>query len=322
MKQFKWLIYTGLLLLSVGCAKNIDVFIPYDTNPVLGDLNTFYNIVRTDSYTTHWNTNESGLLITPKGTRFQLRANSFQLADGTAVRDTIEIEIREIFSKGDMVKNQTPTISNGRLLNSAGEFHIRATQGGQELMLVPDFSIIIQIPNANPIEEMELFYGEEVEGLGVNWIEADENPDEWSNVRISEWEVANGELGFGYEFNITQLNWINCDAYVNVTTSLTETCIELPEIYTNTNTVVYIVFSDINGIMPMIGNPASQRFCQGNLPEGGEVTYIVISHQGSDIEGQPIFHFAESTTTVNNNIIEMIPVEASISEIVSILDSL
>lgn len=324
MNQVKWLFYTGLLLMFVGCAKNVDVFIPYDTtNPVIGDINTFFNLIQPEAYQTDWNPVETGLLITPGGTRFEIRANSFQFADGSAILDTtISIEVREILTKGDMVKNQTPTITNGRLLNSAGAFHVRATQNGEELIIAPDLSIKIQIPNANPIDEMELFYGEEVEGLGVNWIEADNNPDEWANVQISEWETADGNLGFGYEMNVTQLNWINCDAYVNVATSLMETCIELPEIYTNTNTIVYIVFSDLNGIMPMIGNPSSKRFCQGNLPEGNEVTYIVVSHQGNDVEGQPIFHFGQSITNVNNSIIEILPVEASISEIVNTLDSL
>lgn len=323
MKQIKCLVYTSMILLLAGCAKDIDVFIPYETNHTgIGDITTFFNIVRTDSYLTTWNSNEAGLLISPKGTRFHIKAHSFQLPDGTVVSDSIDIEIKEIFSKGDMVKNQTPTIANGRLLMSAGEFFIRATQGGQELTLVPDFSIKIQIPHTNPINEMELFYGEEISGIGVNWVEADGNPNTWANVQIAEWASSNGDVGLGYEMEVTQLNWINCDAFVDVNTSLVETCIELPDTYTNTNTVVYVVFSDLNGIMPMVAHPANQRFCQANLPESGEVTYIVVSHQGSDVEGQPVFHFGTLTTTVSTSMIEIIPVEASISEIVTTLDGL
>lgn len=322
MKQLKWLFYTGLLLVFIGCAKNIDVFIPYETTaPVTGDINTFFNIVETDAYETPWENSTSDILVTPKGTRFWIEANSFQSPDGTPITGTVMVRIKEIFTKGDMIKNQTPTIANGRLLNSAGEFHISVTQDGQELSLLPDMSIKIQIPHANPIQEMELFYGEEVESIGINWIEADENPETWENVQISEWSDSLG-FGFGYEMDVTQLSWINCDAFVNTPAGLTETCIELPDIYTNTNTVVYLVFSSINGIMPLIGRPETKQFCQSNLPEGDEVTYIVVSHQGNDVEGQPLLHFAEVSTTLSSSIIEIIPVEASITEITTALDNL
>jgi hypothetical protein len=146
---------------------------------------------------------------------------------------------------------------------------------------------------------MELFYGmREYDNTRQDsiytWDEADDNPNTWDNVAVTEWvALADSQqiiTGFGYECFSDSLKWINFDVFNNIPENeRTDVCVTLPEEYGNVNTVVFLVFKDQNSVIALPGNPGTRQFCnyytqfiQLGVPIGASVSFVVISEQGED----------------------------------------
>lgn len=67
------------------------------------------------------------------GTRVIIRPNTFVFNDGQDAKGPIQIELKEVFEKSDMILNGLGTVSDGRLLESFGMIYLRATAEGKEL---------------------------------------------------------------------------------------------------------------------------------------------------------------------------------------------
>ena len=131
----------------------------------------------------------------------------------------------------------------------------------------------------------------------MTWDEADDDPSNWDNVRTSEWVVqldstgGGGTIsGFGYECWSDSLNWINIDLFMDLSDDeITDACVTLPDGFGNTNSAVFLIFEDFNGIIQLPGNPDEMNFCnyytnyiKVGVPIGAAVKFLVISELGED----------------------------------------
>ena len=313
-------IFIAVLVLGLmhSCKEDVDIFEPdpliVEPIELVGDIDNFFEAIRTDKTQTYPVIAEWGKsIITPTETVVEIAPNIFQDQNENIVTGPIEVKILELYGKGEMLIYGKPTISDGKLLESAGEFFIEVFQDGKPLSLIPGKQINIKVPNDSPREQMELFWGENVVfesspnpsgaiDLVFNWSQADEDPDAWNSVFISEWVVQEDStsiFGFGYECFSDSLQWINFDIFNDYPEEeLTNVCVDLPEIYGNVNTVVYLVFEDLNSFIALPGNGDLMQFCnfytkfiQIGVPIGANVTFVAISEQGEDC-----YHFATSST--------------------------
>ncbi len=307
-------------LVFTTCKEDIDTFIvEEETLLTRGNIVNFFTEMHTGTAIHLFNGNESTTIVTPRRTNIQIPPNAFVDDSGTVVTGPIQFELIEIYEKGDMIKFNRPTSSNGRPLTSSGAFYLQANQGNKVLSLSPNHEIQIRIESETINPKMELFYGDDTDPSGFNWVEADGNSQLWENVNSDSWDNPDGTVGTGYSFSITQLNWINCDAFVDINPdALTALCVELPELYTNKNAVVFVTFEDWNGVMPLRGSPDSKQFCEIGLPVGATVKLLVISEQGTDN-----YHFANHSLTITENQTEIMePIPTTLESIVEVLDEL
>ncbi|BDD04917.1 hypothetical protein [Aureibacter tunicatorum] len=106
-------------------------------------------------------------IITGKsGTKLYIKANSFK---NTQNQNTpIELNLKEIYKKSDMVLNQLSTTSDNKLLESSGMIYLDAFQNGQKLSLKDNSPIKIHFVKQNDQNEFRLFNAV-TDSTGINW---------------------------------------------------------------------------------------------------------------------------------------------------------
>jgi len=221
--------------------------------------------------------------------------------------------------KGLLVLNNKPTISNGQLLESGGVFKFDALRvsDGEQLFLRDGYGISVKTTSETQLPNMQLFTGGE-DDFGFNWDVVNAG---WGDVQINEWAFQDSSEvieGVGYEFLVESLDWINCDVFYDIPDDeKTGACVVLPEIYTNLNTAVFVIFTDINSVTGLYGTPETMKFCDpyNSIPIGYDVTFITISAMGNDE-----YHFGMKNALITDNHEEtIVPEVKTLEEILDIL---
>lgn len=242
------------------------------------------------------------------GTSVIIRPNTFVFNDGQDVKESIQIELKEVFEKPDMVLNGLGTVSDGRLLESFGMIYLKATADGKELKIKDNNSITVSIPNKRE-GYGELFYGVQTD-RALNWKYAGSTPDTTAVIE-TEMPMSNGlasvkrttyrfvdglkefvsdtlftrkyeccydsvseSAGYiseAYEFEVTKLGWINCDRFIDVVDKI-DIVINLKDY---SQPIGYIVFSDINSVIGILFDGEGQAFVN-NLPNDYLVDIIIL----------------------------------------------
>ena len=110
-------------------------------------------------------------LFGEQGTRIFIEKGTFQFSDGTAVTDSIKIELEEYYSMADIALADLSTQSGDQILETGGMLNIKATSGGREIEIKPDKRIVVHFPkNAYENKNMDLFYLDvDSGGSAMNW---------------------------------------------------------------------------------------------------------------------------------------------------------
>ena len=244
-------------------------------------------------------------VTTAEGTQVTIPANAFTDLNGNPVSGEVTFKVTDIYKKSDMIKSQKPTISDGQVLISGGEFNFSAqTLTGETLKLDEGVYISVQTPvsSKDADSEMQLFIGEEDENGDFNWDEA--FGDSLSTANRS------------YFFNIDSLTWINIDKFYDATnTTLT---INLSDGAVTKKAVTYVVFHNINSviIVPEVRSTDKNTY-ETTIPLGESVTVISLAEVDNKLQkGQ-----SSSFTTTENGSVDISFEELSESEIDDFFES-
>lgn len=228
-----------------------------------------------------------------KGCTVSFRTNSFFSLSGTPVTSgDIEIQLREVTNKKDMVLSQTPTVSDNKLIVSRGVYFLKALQNGFELRI--DSVVIANKYPETQSPSLKTFLGGTVSGQSFfNWF-----IDTTSNWLPSVWyDNANDTTYYNMQvlstnFTSQNFNWINCDYFYNnsvpkVNISFTST--EDISVYYFQS---YLVFSDLNAVLRMTSY-SNNTIAFNNIPTGLDatlVTYYIV-------DGKPFVATAQITVS-------------------------
>ncbi len=303
-----------------ACQKDLNTFVPDPGQPNAPDT-TWYNTIAasqpviTLQKNLQLNTIKDSFEITNSTTAtVTLNAGGLQCTfspmccvngNGQIVTGKIYADIVVIKKKGDMVLMNKPTMSDGKMLITGGELFISLKKDGQELNIAPGASVQIRYPALQTNTAMQLFFGDETNPERFNWI-----PNQ---------DSLNNRLNIGqqvYEIITNRLRWINLDYFYNSAgMSLSTITTKMPQNYTNANTTVFLVFSDLQSVLRLNANVAQKHFVIEKIPNGKVVTMVAISKQGNDY-----FLGKEIITTGLNTIsgiqqVQITPVKSSLSAI-------
>lgn len=313
----RWLPFASIILLVCGCYSDDVIFTATQKE---GDIQLFFDQVQTQDESVTFNVNDGITIITDLETIITIPGLAFQDASGNPLSNQdIIFTYVEIKDKGSIVLYNKPTVTESGIIETGGVYEFSATNAaGEELQLVNGVEIRVQTPDANPVDDMEQFLWSTDP---LSWFELDGNPNTWDNVQVNEWiwqDSSDVIEGLGYDFLADRLDWINCDRFISLgDDQITSTCIELPELYTNENTIVFAIFSDINSVVGLYGNADLEMFCDSYeaMPIGYDVDFVSISAFSDGT-----YHYASKNTTIEVNHQDSLdPEEKTLEEILDLL---
>jgi len=271
-------------LFFVGC-KEDEVTPPVDNVTLLpyDDVSDFLESQAPAKQTFSISPSTTQTITGTDGTKITFYANSFVDGQGNLVTGQVDFELQEIYAKGDMIWSERMTVaSNGQLLESGGEFSMKATSGGQEVFLNQNYFMEVPISSAtsNPFA-MELFTSTDSDST---WTPAD-----------STW-VGVDSTNNNYQVYFDSLNWINCDYFYGAANTTTAFSVE-PRLTAGINLTdvsAYVVFNNINAVASLYYNSTTGVFQSSySLPVGESVTVVIIGMDASQ------FYLGTLNTTIS-----------------------
>lgn len=168
------------------------------------------------------------------------------------------------------------TGTGGAVLISGGEFYMEIAQNGNLVEVVSPVQVVTAPSMVSPNGNMQLFDGTTDAQGNITWTT---NSDTLNIVQDSS--------GIGYGWGWTDsLSWINCDYFMNNTGPQTSVSVNVPSGYDNTNTMIFMVFTNANAVTG-IYSYASSVFSTGTyytIPEGMDVSFVAISEENNQIQ--------------------------------------
>lgn len=216
-------------------------------------------------------------IVGKEGTRITIPKNSLVKENGELATGQIEIELKEFYKKSDFVSSNLHTMSDSSLLETAGMINLVAKLSGEDLKLKDGALIGIEMASQADMNGMQTFNGIR-HGDQINWLQSSQ-----MNLITTSLTGSATELSFALDsisrkqfqkinkliIQSARLGWINCDRFSQIQSKTKLTL----KIDTSYNPIVFLVFKDINSIMP--GNYQSTNdFTLNNIPLGKKATII------------------------------------------------
>jgi hypothetical protein len=311
-KEMKYLALSVIgLTLIASCKK--DTVTPVDETPSqnpptfsTANVKALFNNLATplQSYTVDA-TNYS-FYMCANGTKIMIYPNAFLTKSGAPVSGIVNIEVKDVLSKKDMILNNALPLSNGQLLVSGGEVYFNATQGGQQLKMNPTSSVTYYVPAGNtPSYQMSEFYANAPANLSntnLNWA----TNTATANINPIQ-DSSSGGSAFYYNFQSDSMNWSNCDYFYNLPGTKTTCTVNTTGSFDNSNTAVFL---SMNGVATLAHlnstsyNSLSQSFASyvNSIPVGSNYTVVAISYNGTN------YFYGSQAITMTTDMVINLPV--------------
>ncbi len=110
-------------------------------------------------------------IICKGGTKIFMPANSFKLSSKVS-NDCVTLKVKEVIDRSEMILEDLSTMSNNRVIETAGMFYTEAVDGnGNMLKLINDKSLIFSVPTKKINPDMKIFRGDRnSHSAEMNWI--------------------------------------------------------------------------------------------------------------------------------------------------------
>ncbi|MEM9544938.1 MAG: hypothetical protein AAGA77_03150 [Bacteroidota bacterium] len=212
--------------------------------------------------------NTSYVFVTEAGCTVRFPSGKFS-QNGNEVVGKINIDVIEIFDKGNMALTGMTTTSYFETLISGGEFFIRAYQDDNELDY--DDFYAIKVPTSltgGPSNEMMLFSRTFTDlDLGQTWSIAQDIPESMA-ITLSE----NQE---NYSITLRGFGWFNCDRFRNDPGKRITLDILTPAEFNEKNSVVYFAIKNETSSLSNAFNFP--------MPKGLEIHLIFIASSNEEL---------------------------------------
>lgn len=297
MKTQKALLFVSALvtITILSCKKEKDV--TPTTPPGSSNISTFFQQNAAQKQTFTINANQYQSISGTKGTILQFQPGSFKNSSGPVTSGTITVELREMYSKADMIMSNAPTMSNNQLLVSGGELFLQAFQNGTPLSLSSSNSVSVQMPtNTNALPMNEFYSNQEfTSGADLDWNLADSSTND-SIIVIND-SIDFESPSYYYYFYLDGLNWINCDHFWDSPGPFTDVDVNVGTQFNMANCAVYISFDGMNSITSLGDYDANHIFNYGyqSFPQGLNIHIIALAK----INGQLYSGIIPGTLTAN-----------------------
>jgi hypothetical protein len=260
-----------------------------------------------------------------QGTSLTFGPDSVVDSSGAIYTGVVELGVREITSKSDMILSNVLTISNESPLVSGGMFFLELkTPAGAALNVNPAKGVAVAVPlkdkpgAAN--DRMQQFFGsqtkcgKEVPNGGTVTpaipIDPKDSSVNWCPV-AGKFGIDNTTPPGSYVFSVFNKGWINCDFFYNDLRAKTTLRVTFDPI-DDENTMVFMIPKGINTVIAVYTKDGTnkRKSYDNSIPVGLETELVALTfHDGKQ-------YLAHKTLVVSANMTEnLIFAEASTKEI-------
>ncbi len=271
-----------VVLFLSACRLDDTTLDPVEPLPY-GNLEDFFS-KQVDIQSFSLEANQDNTITAANGTEINIPANSFADASGNAVTGTVNLNLKELLSKANMVLSNKPTMSNGELLVSTGALFLNPTQDDQNLA----FSNLVEtiIPKTldfDPFEGFHLLTSGSNSNLGtaLNWSIGDQNSFE--------------EMNEGFNITSNKVNWMSIGKLYDSNTSTISVNPVGYGIYVDDQTA-FLVYKNINAVQQakaVVGAPIIFE----NVPENQDAILFVLG-----MDPHNFFVGVQNLTTSSNEL--------------------
>jgi len=216
-----------------------------------------------------------GPIVGNQGTKIWGSKEILMYPNGDSVQWPFTVNLVELYTPKDMVYYQMPTVSGGMLLTTGGEIRLRAFKDGQELLLRPDKTWTVEMPNNSPLLDMKIYYGVE-------------NPSyvDWTPIPAGDF----ADTTYGYTGAIKKLGWVACGKIAYNTTSTIDYTFK--SVTDNLqNIAIFIYLPAIKSLMQVYNQTS------GALPIGENAKTILM---GINTNNQLFYNYKDTVVSTKN----------------------
>lgn len=293
MKKLIFILAASMVVSFLSCKKDSET-------PTPNTINDFFvqNGAPVQTFTINSGTFNS--VNGAQGTKIYVYANSFVTQANQPITGNVIVELREIFSKKDMILSNAPTTSGGKPLISGGEIYLSAKQNEQKLKLASGSELYVMMPaGQNPSSQMKKFYASNLDE-NSDWNVAD------TTTAIQVIQDTSNNSNY-YSFPVDSMNWINCDYFYSIPGPTSTIAVNVGSDFDTSNCFVFISFNGQNSAARCyaysnhIFSPGSYYNLPSSyytLPVGMNVTFVAIAKKN----GQYYSAFKSSVITAAHSI--------------------
>lgn len=282
--------------MNLTAPTSVDAYLKSNAAPAVTDS------IRNDSTVTR--TYLSGKL------RLTFPRYCFIDSTSTGAYDHVNIEVIAINSRGEFLKSLISTRSTDSLnINTLFYVYVRATRNNVELPLLPGKRFLVEFDDASYLGNSQVYVAP-LQGTNNNAPLYNTTTSVYFNIQTM------GAQDYRYRYYNDRTGWSMCG---NSPTSSSTARIfaTLPVQFTNVNTRAYIVLTDSKTVLKMSDNVAGGYFELSRLPLSTPFKIVTVSI----INDVYYLGIGESSTS-NNLIIQLHPVQSSPTSINSFLNNL
>ena len=312
----------GLLLLLLSACNSPE---PAPTLPLLSRnlLADFREAQGAQPQYFDYDPQKVSLYFTTQGGTLAVGYHAFlSLSSSELATTPIRLTVREVYTKADMVLTGTPSMAGDEVLETGGQFFIRASHDNQSLHLSP--RLRLGLNSRSPAQllsqrNMQLYYAPSLDQR-FNWALVQDTASSVEGVgRPQPDGPALFRCLIGRGLYDTGTGWISYGRPLATGTAPTTVQVHVAEATSDVQTAVYLVFADYNAVaqLPATG-PGT--FALPTIPLGTNITAVVI--RADNRQHKFLFGQQQVGAVLPNQQLTPTLHEASSSEIVQVLRKL
>lgn len=248
---------------------------------------------------------ERNVLRCKRGTIVILEADALTFMDGIPITGKVEIELKEITNKRDIVLDNLTTESDSELLDSIYAVYINATCDDEYVDIQTNYPIKIELPAnvKDQWEERQIYRGTHPNQKGRPWVK-----DRYSKFVYGSEPVEKPNSGFGFfskekkaivsathpptQISTSRLGWIKCARLLpEATVDAGKGVLKITE-DTEVDIFVAVVLENYGTCLP--ARREKNQFIISDIPLNEEINIVGIGVKDST------FYFAGRTTQMTD----------------------
>ncbi|MDA3882280.1 MAG: hypothetical protein PF481_03265 [Bacteroidales bacterium] len=311
MKYVASIFFISIVILCSSCNKNQESY---------NSMDAFFNTNTKESQFFRVNADNDNFVVGKEGTIVQLKGGSFVDANEQKVTGEILVELKELYSKADLILSNRPTVTtDGFLLESGGVVYVNIMKNYEKVV----GEIDILFPTDSPKDDMLLFNGVISDSSNFAWerlliwnlassdydvvrcyidtlqisidslqvLQDSINERSVDSLRRVNDSIRQNAQDLYFYRGVMQINsdfdWINVDRFL-----MEENAVSLSCYVSDTKNLYYQIFFVLDSIRSVIDLPMN---CSREIPVGYKGKIIAIG-----VDGKKRYYFSQDVELKND----------------------